>query len=77
MAELTEKLYEQALDLPIEDRLDLIEKLLKSTNLPIQKEIDQAWAAEVESRAQSLDKGGAKLVPGEEVFGKIKNRFSK
>lgn len=77
MAELTEKLYEQALDLPIEDRLDLIEKLLESTNLPTQKDIDQAWAAEVESRSKSLDRGKSRLIPGEEVFGKIKHSFTK
>jgi len=76
MAGIKEKICEQALDLPIEDRLNLIEKLLESTNLPTQKHIDQTWAEEVELRAQALDKGKAGLIPGEEVFGKIKEIFS-
>jgi putative addiction module component (TIGR02574 family) len=72
-----EKIYEQALDLPIEARLILIDKLLQSTNLPTRAEIDQAWANEVELRSQSLDSGKAKLIAGEAVFEKIKKRFSK
>jgi len=77
MAALTKKIYEQALDLPIDDRLALIDKLLYSTNLPTQDEIDLAWSKEVELRFQTLVSGEAKLIPGEKVFEKIKKRFSK
>lgn len=77
MVELAEKIYEQALDLPIDDRLLLIDKLLISTNLSTQEDIDQAWSKEVESRCQELDCGKAKLIPGEEVFAKIKKRFER
>ena len=77
MAELTEKIYEQALELPIDDRLALIDKLLVSTNLPTQDDIDQAWAKEVERRCEELDNGKAKLIPGEEVFAKIRKKFAK
>jgi putative addiction module component (TIGR02574 family) len=77
MIKLAETIYEQALDLPIEDRLILIDKLLISTNLPTQNDIDQAWSKEVERRAQGLDSGKDRLIPGEEVFEKIKKRFSK
>lgn len=76
MVELAEKIYEQALDLPIDDRLLLIDRLLISTNLPTQEDIDQAWSKEVERRCQALDCGKAKLIPGEEVFAKIKKRFA-
>jgi putative addiction module component (TIGR02574 family) len=57
--------------------LILIDKLLISTNLPTQYDIDQAWSKEVERRCQELDSGKARLIPGEEVFEKIKKRFSK
>ena len=77
MSASADKIYEQALDLPIEARLILIDKLLQSTNLPTRTEIDQAWIREVELRLQSLNSGKAKLIPGEVVFEKIKNRFSK
>ncbi|OPL17001.1 MAG: hypothetical protein AVO38_06810 [delta proteobacterium ML8_D] len=77
MVELAEKIYEQALDLPIDDRVILIDKLLISTNLPTQADIDKEWAQEVERRCQELDRGKSKLIPGEQVFEKIKKRFSK
>jgi putative addiction module component (TIGR02574 family) len=77
MVELAEKIYEQALDLPIDDRLILIDKLLISTNLPTQNDINQAWSKEVERRCQELDSGKARLISGDEVFEKIKKRFSK
>ena len=77
MAALTEKIYDQALDLPIDDRLILIDKLLQSTNLPTQSGIDQVWVKEVDFRCNTLETGNAKLIPGEEVFDKIKKRFSK
>lgn len=76
MAQLADKIYEQALNLPINDRLSLIDKLLISTNLPTQDDIDHLWSIEVERRSQELESGKAKLVPGEEVFKKIKDRFS-
>ena len=44
--QMTEKIYEQALDLPTGDRLILIDKLLHSTNLPTQLEVDKLWAEE-------------------------------
>jgi putative addiction module component (TIGR02574 family) len=77
MVSLADKIYKQAIDLPIDDRLVLIDKLLISTNLPTQNDIDQAWSKEVERRCQELDSGEAKLIPGENVFDKIKKRFSK
>jgi len=77
MIELSEKIYEQALNLPINDRLILIDRLLISTNLPAQNDIDQAWVQEVERRCQEVNSGTAKLIPGEEVFEKIKKKFSK
>ncbi len=77
MAVLVEKIYKEALDLPTDDRLILIDKLLQSTNLPTQIEIDQAWAKEVDLRYEKLESGKARLIPGEEVFEKVKKRFSK
>ncbi|MCK4736107.1 MAG: addiction module protein [Methanophagales archaeon] len=76
MIALAEKVYEEALDLPTDDRLKLIDKLLHSTNLPIQMDIDKAWALEVDKRSKQIEEGTAKLIPGEEVFLKIKNRLA-
>ncbi len=75
--QMTEKIYEQALDLSTGDRLILIDKLLHSTNLPTQLEVDTVWAEEVEWRSKDIESGKAKMILGEEVFEKIKKRFGK
>jgi len=77
MEGISEKIYEQAINLPVDERLILIDKLLISTNLPTQKDIDLVWSSEVERRCQALDRGEAKLISGDEVFDKIQKRFSK
>ena len=77
MKGLSEKIYEQAINLPIDERLILMDKLLISNNLPTQDNIDLAWSTEVESRCQALDNGETKLVAGDKVFQKIHKRFSK
>jgi putative addiction module component (TIGR02574 family) len=75
--QMTDKIYEQALDLPTDDRMILIDKLLHSANLPTQLEVDKLWAEEVERRSKGIESGKARLIPGEEVFSKIKKRFGK
>ena len=74
---MANKIYEQALNLPTDARMVLIDKLLHSTNLPTQQEIDKLWAKEVERRCKDIETGKAKLIPGEEVFRKIRQRFGK
>ena len=71
MTQITEKIYRQALDLPIEDRLSLIDKLLHSTNLPTNDEIDQSWIREIKKRSREIDQGKMKLVSGDDVLKKI------
>ena len=74
---MTEKIYEQDVDMPIGDRLILIDKLHHTTNQPTQFEADKLWAEEVERRTKEIESGKARLIPGEEVFEKIKIRFGK
>jgi len=74
---LAEKIYKEALDLPVEDRLSLIDKLITSTNLPTQKDIDKAWSKEVDRRFRQLESGKPTIIPGEEAFDKVKKKFSK
>ena len=72
-----DKITEDALSLPAESRLILIERLLKSLNLPINEDIDRLWAKEAEFRISQIESGKTKLVPGEEVFSKIKEKYQK
>ena len=77
MTELNEKLLHEALSLPSHLRSILIDKLIESLNIPIQKEIDDLWAEEAERRVSDIDSGKLKSISGEKVFEEIRSRFKK
>ncbi|MEA3415170.1 MAG: addiction module protein [Thermodesulfobacteriota bacterium] len=77
MGEMTNRVTEKALSLPADIRLNLVEKLITSLNLPIDKDIDRLWAEEAEHRISQIEAGEVRLVPGEEVFSKIRAKYGK
>jgi hypothetical protein len=56
--------FDEALSLPAEARVSLVERLLTSLNLPTQAEIDRLWAEEAEERIAQIDKGEKSLFQG-------------
>ena len=66
----TQELFDEAVSLPVEIRVELVDKLLRSLH-PVQKEIDELWAAEAEKRVEEIKSGKVKTVLGDEVFKKI------
>jgi putative addiction module component (TIGR02574 family) len=76
MTALAEKIYDEVLDLPTDQRLGLIDKLLESIN-PSISSIQEAWVKEAEQRLESYREGKAQSIPGEEVFRKLQDRLSK
>jgi putative addiction module component (TIGR02574 family) len=77
MTAMTDRVTEEALSLPADIRLNLVEKLITSLNLPIDKDIDRLWAEEAERRISQIEAGEVRLVPGEEVFSKIRAKYGK
>ncbi len=75
MATTVDKICNEALYLPAEARISLIERLLKSLNLPTQADIDHLWAEEAERRITEIDRGDIKLIPGEQVFDTIRQKY--
>ena len=71
----TKELFDEAISLPVESRMQLIEKLLLSLN-PSQKEIDKLWAKEAEKRVAEIRSGKVKTISGEKVFKRIRTRLS-
>ncbi|VGO21267.1 addiction module protein [Pontiella sulfatireligans] len=76
MTALAERIYNEVLDLPTDERLSLIDRLLHMNNLSTQKDIDQSWIDEAARRDQQVDNGTVSLIPGEEVVAKINKRLS-
>jgi putative addiction module component (TIGR02574 family) len=74
-AAANDRVTEEALSLPVDARLVLIEKLLTSLNLPTSEEIDRAWSEEAEHRLDQIESGEAKLLPGEEVFSRLRAKY--
>ena len=70
----TEELMSEAVSLPVDIRLKLVERLLQSLN-PSQEEIDEIWVVEAERRVQEMESGEVERVPGERVFSKIQDRL--
>lgn len=77
MSVAIEKVLAEALSLPAEARINLVAKLLESLNLPIQAQVDRLWAEEAERRVSQIDKGEVELIPGEEVFARIREKCHK
>ena len=77
MTAMTDRVTEEALSLPADIRLNLVEKLITSLNLSIDKDIDRLWAEEAKRRISQIEAGEVKLVPGEEVFSKIRAKYGK
>jgi putative addiction module component (TIGR02574 family) len=77
MATTVDKICNEALYLPAEARIGLIECLLNSLNLPTQADIDRLWSEEAERRITEIDRGDIKLVPGEQVFANIRRKYGK
>jgi len=72
-----DRVVEEALSLPADVRIALVEKLLRSLNLPVDEDIDRLWAEEAERRVAQIAEGKAELVPGEEVFAKIRAKYGR
>jgi putative addiction module component (TIGR02574 family) len=77
MASENERVIEQALSLPADIRLNLIEMLMLSLNLPLNDEVDRLWVEEAERRLTQIDEGKVKLIPGDEVFARIRAKYEK
>ena len=63
------------LKLPERERAMLVDHLLQSLDGLNQKEIDEAWAKEIERRIREVDEGKVELIPGEEVLAELRSRL--
>jgi len=73
----SDRVVDEALSLPTEARLRLVDKLIAGLNPPSDKEVDRIWAQEAEKRVSEIDRGKAKIVPGEKVFARIRTKYER
>jgi putative addiction module component (TIGR02574 family) len=77
-----ESLFQSALSLPYEERLELAEKLWGSVEAEwswdkADPEWRAAWETEIHRRIEEVDSGKVQLLDGEEVIRKIRERLSR
>ncbi len=71
----TTEIIHGAESLPVEERMLVVDSLLRSLNPP-DPEMDRKWAAVAKRRLNELHLGKVKAVSGDEVFEKIRLRFT-
>jgi len=71
-----EDIIREASELPVEDRANVIDSLLRTLNAP-NPEIDRAWSETARRRLAELRSGRVQPIPGNRVFAKIKERFAR
>jgi putative addiction module component (TIGR02574 family) len=68
MPTAADRVVEDALELPADARIGLVDRILASLNLPTRPDIDTMWSEEAERRVAEIDRGEVEMIPGEEVF---------
>ena len=76
MTTQTLDIMERAEMLPIDMKLELIDRLLGSISATSQ-DVEEAWKEEVERRIDDVESGDLTLIPGEEVFARMRERYRK
>ena len=77
MPTATDRVIAYALELPADARIGLVDRILDSLNLPTRPDIDKMWSEEAERRVAEIDRGEVDLIPGEEVFAKIRRKYAR
>jgi putative addiction module component (TIGR02574 family) len=75
MIALTEKVYNEILELPTSERVQLADRLITDLT-PTSDSVDQAWLKESERRLKAYRAGKVTAIPGEEVFKNIFKKFA-
>ena len=67
MVATPKELYERAMDLDDQERVELVGLLLESLELEDEDGVDAAWLSAIEERIAKLDSGQVRTVPWSEV----------
>jgi putative addiction module component (TIGR02574 family) len=76
MTEIAEKLRNELLQLPTEDRAELAYCLIRSLDDKDDPGTQAAWEAELERRWQEMESGAVVGEPAESVFAGLRKKYS-
>ena len=75
MIALAKQVYDKTIDLPIDEKIHLVDKILADIS-PIDPIIEKAWILESENRLKEYRDGKVKSISGNLVFDKIKKKIN-
>jgi len=75
MSNTLAELKQRASLLPETERAELALSLIESLDGPGDPDVEEAWRVEIECRIDQIDRGEVKLVPGDEVFARLRRRL--
>ena len=75
MSPKLQRIEDEALHLPPEDRELLVESLLRSLQDSAGTDIDPAWIAEAERRYREYRSGQVQAIPGDGLFDQIRQEL--
>jgi len=75
MTDTLTELKAKASKLPETERAALALSLIESLDGPADADVDEAWRLEIERRVGQIERGEVKLIPGDEVFSRLRHRL--
>ncbi len=75
MSNALTELKEKASQLSEAERAELALSLLESLDGPADSGVEEAWRLEVERRVAEIERGEVQLIPGDEVFARLRRRL--
>jgi putative addiction module component (TIGR02574 family) len=75
MSTVLDELKQKATQLSESERAELALSLIESLDGEADTGIDEAWQAEIDRRVAEIDRGDVQLIPGDEVFVRLRRKL--
>jgi putative addiction module component (TIGR02574 family) len=75
MSNTLSELKEKASHLSDPERAELALSLIESLDGPVDPDVEDAWRLEIERRVGQIERGEVQLIPGDEVFARLRRRL--
>ena len=69
------ELLQAAMELSLEDRLELAELIKLCVPQSYFDQVEKEWAEEIERRCDAIDRGEEKTIPGEQVIAELRKKY--
>jgi putative addiction module component (TIGR02574 family) len=75
MSTVLAELKQKAAQLSEAERAELVLALIESLDGEVDTGVDEAWRVEIERRIAEIDRGEVQLIPGDEVFARLRRKL--